>query len=144
MHVAIQVQKQRFRCWINELNVFDVPKGVPAADTMNQLRFEVGATNYPEESYGVFISNVRIATGLQEDPAVRIRITGHTSSDGDDAANLELSKQRAAAVKDRLATDWKIAAHRLETDGKGETEPIADNKTNEGRTQNRRVEFVKL
>ncbi|WP_431215364.1 hypothetical protein ACQ86N_12080 [Puia sp. P3] len=56
MHVAIQVQKQRYRCWVNELKVFDVPKGVPTADTMNQLRLEVGSTNYPEEGYGVATS----------------------------------------------------------------------------------------
>jgi len=186
MHVAIQVQKQRYRCWINELKVFDVPKGVPAADTMNQLRLEVGATNYPEESYGVYVGNVRIATGLpdtrhrlieegkfstngicfdpnsaairpesygvlkeiatvlRENPSVRIKVIGHTSSDGDDAANLELSKRRAVAVKDFFGSEWKIDGARIDTDGKGETEPVADNKTKEGRVQNRRVEFIKL
>jgi outer membrane protein OmpA-like peptidoglycan-associated protein len=185
MHIAIQVQKQRFRYWVNELKVFDVPKGMPQADTMNQLRFEVGSTNYPEEGYGVYISNLRIATGLpdtrhkliedgkfstngigfdlasaairpesagvlkeiasvlQENPSIRIRIVGHTSSEGDDAANLELSKKRAAAVKDALARDYSIDGGRIDTEGKGETEPIADNKTKEGRAQNRRVEFIK-
>ncbi|HXO74438.1 MAG TPA: OmpA family protein, partial [Puia sp.] len=186
MHVAIQVQKQRFRCWINELKAFDVPKGVPVADTMNQLRLEVGSTNYPEESYGVYVSNIRIATGLadtrhklieegkfstngilfdlqsavvrpgsygvlkeiavalKENPSVRVRVIGHTSSDGDDASNLELSKKRAAAVKDLLASEWQIDASRVDTEGKGEKEPVADNKTKEGRAQNRRVEFIKL
>jgi len=187
MHIAIQVQKQRFRYWINELKVFDVPKGIPAGtDTMNQLRIEVGATNYPEESYGVYIGNLRIATGLpdtrhklmddgtfstngivfdlnsvairpesagvlkeistalKENPSVRIKIVGHTSSDGDDAANLELSKKRAAAVKDALVKEWSIGESRIDTDGKGEAEPVADNKTKEGRAQNRRVEFIKL
>jgi outer membrane protein OmpA-like peptidoglycan-associated protein len=186
MHVAIQVQKQRFRYWINGLKVFDVPKGMPAADTMNQLRIEVGATNYPEEGYGVYISNLRIATGLpdtrhklledgkfstngivfdlnsaairpesagvlkdiatvlKENPSVRIRIVGHTSSDGDDAANLELSKKRAAAVRDAFTNDWNIDPSRIDAEGKGETEPIGDNKTKEGRAQNRRVEFIKL
>ncbi|MBS1661206.1 MAG: OmpA family protein [Bacteroidetes bacterium] len=185
MHVAIQVQKQRFRCWINELKAFDVPKGVPTADTMNNLRIEVGATNYAEENYGVYISNIRIATGLpdtrhklieegkfttngilfdansavirpesagvlkeigtalKENPSFKVRIIGHTSSDGDDAANLELSKKRAAAVKDFLGNEWKIDGDRIETEGKGETAPIADNKTKDGRAQNRRVEFIK-
>ena len=186
MHVAIQVQKQRYRCWVNELKVFDVPKGVPTADTMNQLRLEVGSTNYPEEGYGVYVGNVRIATGLpdtrhrlieegkfsttgigfdpnsaairpesygvlkelaaalKENPSVRIKVIGHTSSDGDDAANLELSKRRAAAVRDFFGSEWKIDGARIDTDGKGETEPVADNKTKEGRAQNRRVEFIKL
>jgi outer membrane protein OmpA-like peptidoglycan-associated protein len=185
VHVAIQVQKQRYRCWLNELKAFDVPRAVPVADTMNQLRLEVGSTNYPEESYGVYISNIRIATGLpdtrhklieegkfstngilfdvqsavirpesygvlkeiavvlKENPSIRVKVIGHTSSDGEDAANLELSKKRAAAVKDLLASEWQIEAARVDTDGKGETEPIADNKTKEGRAQNRRVEFIK-
>ena len=185
VHVAIQVQKQRYRCWINELKAFDVPRAVPTADTMNQLRFEVGGTNYPEESYGVYVSNIRIATGLpdtrhklieegkfstngilfdaqsavirpgsygvmkeialvlKENPSIHIKVIGHTSSDGDDAANLELSKKRAAAVKDLLASEWQIETGRIDIEGKGETEPIADNKTKEGRAQNRRVEFIK-
>jgi OOP family OmpA-OmpF porin len=186
MHVAIQVQKQRYRCWINELKVFDIPKGVPAADTMNQLRLEVGSTNYPEESYGVYIGNIRIATGLpdtrhkiieegkfstsgivfdlnsatirpesygvlkelaavlKENPSIRIKIVGHTSSEGDDAVNLGLSQRRSAAVRDFFVSEWQIDGTRIDTDGKGGTEPIADNKTKEGRAQNRRVEFIKL
>lgn len=186
MHIAVQVQKQRFRYWVNGLKVFDVPKGMPAADTMSQLRIEVGSTNYAEENYGVYISNLRIATGLpdtrhkliedgkfstngiafdlnsaairpesvgvlkeivtvlKENPSVRIKVAGHTSSDGDDAANLELSKKRAVAVRDALAKEGNIDARRIDTEGKGETEPVADNKTKEGRAQNRRVEFIKL
>ncbi|HVU56776.1 MAG TPA: OmpA family protein [Puia sp.] len=187
IHVAIQVQKERYRCWINELKAFDVPKGVAAtADTMNQLRLEVGGTNYSEETYGVFVGNIKIATGLpdtrhklieegkfstngilfdvqsdvirpesygvvkeiagvlKENPSIRVRVIGHTSSDGDDAANLELSKKRAAAVKALLTSEFSIDAGRIDTEGKGETEPIADNKTREGRVQNRRVEFIKL
>ena len=69
---------------------------------------------------------------------------GHTSSDGDDNANMELSKKRAAAVKELLVTEFGIDASRLETEGKGETKPIADNKTKEGKMANRRVEFIKL
>jgi outer membrane protein OmpA-like peptidoglycan-associated protein len=57
---------------------------------------------------------------------------------------MELSKKRAAAVKDLLVSEFGIDASRLETEGKGETQPIADNKTKEGKTSNRRVEFIKL
>jgi OmpA-OmpF porin, OOP family len=185
VHVAIQVQKQRFRMWINETKVFDVPKGIDTAYKMNQLFFKVGQTNYKEEQYGVYISNIKTATGLpdtrhklieegkfsttgilfdinsavlkpesygvvkeiagvlKENPSVKIKITGHTSSDGDDKANMELSKKRAAAVKNLLATEFGIDAAGIETDGKGETQPVADNKTKEGKVQNRRVEFIK-
>jgi OmpA-OmpF porin, OOP family len=57
---------------------------------------------------------------------------------------MELSKKSAAAVKDLLVSEFGIDAARIETEGKGETQPIADNKTKEGKMQNRRVEFVRL
>lgn len=185
-HVAIQVQKERFRMWINEEKVFDVPKAVPPGAMMNQLLFEVGHTNYPEEQYGVYVSNIKVATGrpdtrhklieegkfsttgilfdfqsavikpesyavvkeiagvLKEHGGIKVKVLGHTSSDGDDNANMELSKKRAAAVKELLISEFGIDGARIETEGKGETQPIADNKTKEGKMQNRRVEFVKL
>ncbi|MNH32587.1 putative lipoprotein YiaD precursor [compost metagenome] len=57
---------------------------------------------------------------------------------------MDLSKRRAAAVKKALSTDFGIDASRLETDGKGETQPIDANTTAEGKAKNRRVEFIKL
>ncbi|MGM9838319.1 MAG: OmpA family protein [Paludibacteraceae bacterium] len=77
---------------------------------------------------------------LAENPAMRIRITGHTDNVGSDEANMKLSQGRAAAVKQALVTRG-IADGRIETRGMGETQPIATNETEEGRTQNRRVEF---
>ena len=81
---------------------------------------------------------------LKENSGIRVKVLGHTSSDGDDNANMELSRKRAAAVKDLLVSEFGIDASRIETEGKGETQPIADNKTREGKIANRRVEFVKL
>ena len=74
----------------------------------------------------------------------KLKIVGHTDNVGRAAANLELSKKRAAAVKDYLVTTSKIAADRLTTDGLGDTQPLAPNKTDEARAKNRRVELVKL
>jgi len=85
-----------------------------------------------------------IAAVLSENPDVKVKIIGHTDSDGEDAKNLDLSKRRAAAVKAALSKEFNIDAGRMETDGLGETKPVADNKTSEGKAQNRRVEFVKL
>ena len=85
-----------------------------------------------------------IAAVLKANPSVRISITGHTDSDGADAANLTLSQKRVATVKDVLTNEFGIDAARLETDGKGEAKPVADNKTKEGKAANRRVEFTKL
>jgi len=68
---------------------------------------------------------------------------GHTDSDGDDAKNLDLSKRRAANVKNSLVKDFGINADLIQTDGKGETQEVAPNTTSEGKAKNRRVEFLK-
>jgi OOP family OmpA-OmpF porin len=185
IHFAVQVQKERFRMWVNEEKLYDVPKGIPANYVMNQILFKVGSTNYNENQYGVFIGNIKVATGkpdtrhklieegkfsttgilfdvnaatikpesngvlkeiagvLRENKDVKISIVGHTDSDGSDAANLSLSQKRSAAVKDALVNDFGIAADRIDTDGKGESLPVGDNRTKEGKAQNRRVEFIK-
>ena len=70
-------------------------------------------------------------------------IEGHTDANGSDAANLDLSKRRSAAVRDVLAGRFKIAGDRLVADGKGERVPKATNDTAEGRAQNRRVELTR-
>lgn len=105
------------------------------------ILFDNASAVIKPESAGVL---KEIGTTLTENASVKIKIIGHTSSDGDDAANMELSKQRAAAVKEYLAKEFSIDAARMETEGKGETKPVGDNKTKEGRAQNRRVEFIKL
>ncbi|WP_241558515.1 OmpA family protein [Paracnuella aquatica] len=156
------------------------------ADTVNQIYFQLEGSNYQESEIGLFVSNIKVATGLpdtrhklveegkfsttgilfdfqsavikpesfgvirevamvlKENPTLNIKIIGHTSNDGDDAANMELSKQRAAAVKELMMKEFGIEASRLASEGKGETAPVADNKTKEGKMQNRRVEFVKM
>ncbi len=105
------------------------------------ILFDNASAVIKPESAGVL---KEIASVLSENPSIKIKIIGHTSSDGDDAANMELSKQRAAAVKEYMAKEFSIEATRIDTEGKGETKPAGDNKTKEGRAQNRRVEFIKL
>jgi outer membrane protein OmpA-like peptidoglycan-associated protein len=85
-----------------------------------------------------------IAQVLKDNPAVRIKIVGHTDSDGENAANLDLSKRRAASVKAELTNTFGIDAARLESEGKGETEPVAANDSGINKAKNRRVEFIKL
>jgi outer membrane protein OmpA-like peptidoglycan-associated protein len=80
---------------------------------------------------------------LTENSGLKVQIVGHTDADGDDAANMDLSKRRAASVKAALINEFKIDADRLETDGKGETQPIDKNDTPAGKANNRRVEFIK-
>ncbi|MCA6364476.1 MAG: OmpA family protein [Bacteroidetes bacterium] len=81
-----------------------------------------------------------LATYLLRHPEKKIRITGHTDSEGDSTANMWLSLARAASVKHYLVQKG-ISAVRLQTAGKGENEPLIQNTTPEGRQQNRRVEI---
>lgn len=84
-----------------------------------------------------------IGAMLTKNVALRLTIEGHTDADGDDALNLDLSKRRAAAVKAFLVATYGVDAGRLETEGFGETRPVASNTSPEGRQQNRRVELVR-
>jgi outer membrane protein OmpA-like peptidoglycan-associated protein len=185
-HVAVQVQEQRLRIWVNGEKKYDLPKALANEHIFNQLFFEVTSSSYKDDELGFFISNLKVATGkpdsrhklieegkfsttgilfdfqsavikpesygvikdiagvLKDNGSVKVKVLGHTSSDGDDKANMELSQKRAAAVKDLLVKEFGIDADRLETEGKGETQPVADNKTKEGKAANRRVEFIKL
>lgn len=127
-----------------------IAKGLP--DTRHKLveegsfsttgiLFDTGSATVKPESAGVLKA---IATVLTQHPDIRVRIVGHTDGVGDDTANLKLSERRAAAVGEVLQAEYKIEGSRLETGGKGEAEPVADNQTTAGRAQNRRVEFIKL
>jgi OOP family OmpA-OmpF porin len=105
------------------------------------IYFDVNKDVVKPESYGFMKS---IATILTENPTVRIKIIGHTDSDGADAANLDLSKRRGASVKNELVKSFGIDASRIESDGLGESQPIAPNDTPANKALNRRVEFIKL
>ena len=83
----------------------------------------------------------RLASLLTEVPTLRIQINGHTDNVGDDGSNLKLSEARAKSVYDYLAAK-KVAADRLKFKGYGEAQPIETNDTPEGRSRNRRTEFV--
>jgi outer membrane protein OmpA-like peptidoglycan-associated protein len=85
-----------------------------------------------------------IARTLQQHGDLRLRIEGHTDDTGSADANRQLSERRAAAVRDYLVQREGIAASRLESAGLGQSAPVADNATPEGRQTNRRVELVVL
>jgi len=82
-----------------------------------------------------------LAASLQNNPETNILIVGHTDNTGSDAHNMDLSIRRAEAVKAVIMGD-NVNGSRLSIQGKGETEPIGDNNTVDGRAQNRRVEIV--
>ncbi|MDD5628195.1 MAG: OmpA family protein [Elusimicrobia bacterium] len=81
----------------------------------------------------------KVAEFLKAYPEVRAEIEGHTDSMGDKGYNMKLSQERAAAVRQALISRFGAPADRLTSKGYGPTKPIADNKTEAGRSQNRRV-----
>ncbi|MCF2494368.1 OmpA family protein [Dyadobacter chenhuakuii] len=130
----------------------NIQLAVGAADTRNKLlsegkfvtrgiRFAVNSDQVLPQSYG---SLKEIAQVLQENASLRVRIIGHTDSDGDENTNESLSKKRADAVKEALAKNFGIDVSRLETDGKGKAQPVDSNDTAVGKANNRRVEFIML
>jgi OmpA-OmpF porin, OOP family len=136
----------------DEYMVSNVRYAVGAPDTRSKLitegrfsttgiLFDVNSDRIKASSEGTL---KEIAQVLKENPTVKVKIIGHTDADGADAANQTLSEKRAASVKNTLSADFGIAADRMTTEGKGESQPIDKNDTPQGKANNRRVEFLKL
>ncbi|MDQ7787103.1 MAG: OmpA family protein [Thermodesulfovibrionales bacterium] len=81
---------------------------------------------------------------IKKYPGAKVRLEGHTDWKGTEQYNQDLSEKRSAATKEYLVTKGNIDASRISTVGYGETNPVASNKTDEGRFQNRRVEILIL
>ena len=103
------------------------------------ITFDTGKATIKPESTGEIN---RITKIMQEDPTIKFEVQVHCDNTGSDAVNDPLSQKRADAIVTALVANG-IPADRLSAVGKGAHEPIADNSTDEGRAQNRRVEFVK-
>ena len=105
------------------------------------IYFESSRSRIRGESHDLLNEIARV---INEHPElVKIRIEGHTDSIGSSKTNLELSKRRAAAVREYLV-EQGVDARRLIAEGFGDDNPIADNETSEGRARNRRVAFTVL
>jgi OOP family OmpA-OmpF porin len=136
----------------NKFFISNLRLAVGAPDTRNKLLtegrftttgiyFNTNSADIKPESFGIL---KEIADVLTSNPDVKIAIIGHTDSDGDEAHNLDLSKRRAASVRQALIENFGISGDRMQTDGKGESQPAEKNDTAAGKAANRRVEFVKL
>ena len=185
VHVSIAVNKNRYRLWLNENKIADLPQFIVKPELINYLKFYVNGIDKQKRQEQVLISNLKIAEGgvdlrrklmsegkistngilfnsgsadilpqsmgiirqisqvLNQDGSIQLNIVGHTDSDGSDESNMTLSKNRAEAVKKALVSVYGISPDRLTSEGKGETEPVADNTSAQGKAQNRRVEFIK-
>jgi outer membrane protein OmpA-like peptidoglycan-associated protein len=104
------------------------------------ILFDVDKAVIKPESMGAINQIFRV---LKQNPDIKYEIDGHTDNTGNSKHNLELSQQRADAVKTQLVS-MGIDSSRLTTKGYGDTEPISDNSTPEGKANNRRVEFIKM
>lgn len=107
---------------------------------VNGIRFDVNKATIKPESMGPINEIYKL---MAENPTVNFSVEGHTDSDGDEALNQTLSEQRAKAVMERLIS-MGISASRLKSTGWGESKPVGENETPEGKANNRRVEFVKF
>jgi len=103
------------------------------------ITFDVGKSVIKPESMGEIN---RIVQLMNDNPELKFEVQGHTDNTGNAASNQTLSEARAKAIVDKLV-ELGISADRLSSVGKGQTSPIADNSTDEGKAKNRRVEFVK-
>jgi OOP family OmpA-OmpF porin len=146
------VKPDRLRFEEGAAMVSNIRIAVGAPDMRNKLMtdgklvtygiyFDVNKDVVKPESYGTL---KEIAAILNEVPDVKVKIIGHTDADGADAANLDLSKRRAASVKAELVKSFGVNGDRLVTDGLGESQPVAPNNSPVNKALNRRVEFIKL
>jgi outer membrane protein OmpA-like peptidoglycan-associated protein len=103
------------------------------------ITFDVGKSTVKPESMGEINRIVKL---MQDNPDLKFSVEGHTDNTGGADLNQKLSDARSKAVVDKLV-ETGIAEDRLQPAGKGQSSPIADNSTDEGRAKNRRVEFVK-
>ena len=85
----------------------------------------------------------QVRDALAADPALRLRLIGHTDSTGSAAINLPLSQRRAESVRQWLVASG-VSPDRLSAEGRGPNEPIADNGSESGRALNRRVQAARL
>lgn len=118
-------------------DLFLEPMQIGRAIRLNNVFFDVGKAELRSES---FADLDRLVSLLRDKPNAVIEISGHTDDVGKDSDNLDLSNRRAAAVRTYVIGKG-IDEDRVSSKGFGETSPIASNKTDQGRQENRRVEF---
>ncbi len=102
--------------------------------------FDIGKTDLLPTTFPLF---TRFSNVLNKYPNTHVLVLGHTDSGGDEDKNLSLSEKRAASAKNELIKN-NVDPNRLSSWGMGETVPVYDNNTAEGRAKNRRIEFIIL
>jgi len=127
----------------------DTPRGVAVdaygcprrgSATLQGVNFEYNSATLTSESRPILAA---VAADLKRYPRLKVELQGHTDSTGSDKYNLTLSQKRAQSVRDYLVSEG-VGPQQLTAKGYGESDPIADNKTEAGRAENRRVAMVVL
>lgn len=114
------------------------PRDVARALSLQVINFELDKAIIPDVNKPLLDRAVQI---MEQVPDMELMIIGHTDKLASNAYNMELSQERADAVKEYMVSQGADAS-KLQTTGKGETDPIADNSTEQGRFRNRRIEFT--
>ena len=120
--------------------VAEAPPPVPTKEKiiLRGVHFDFNKANIRDDAKPILN---QAAETLKEHSSIAVTVEGHTDSIGSEAYNQKLSVRRAAAVRDYLAGQG-VDASRMTVVGKGESDPVASNDTEDGRAQNRRVELV--
>ena len=117
----------------------EVPQPPKKVFVLEGVNFESGKATITQDSY---VSLMKVVDIMETFKEATFEIVGHTDNVGSKDKNLQLSADRAAAVKNFLVENG-IDESRIVTSGKGDSQPVASNKTPEGRAQNRRIEFIR-
>jgi outer membrane protein OmpA-like peptidoglycan-associated protein len=119
----------------------DLSNGITSTGhtVVNGILFDTAKADIKPESDPAL---AEVAKMLKGDPTLKVYVVGHTDNVGGLAANMDLSKRRAAAVVLSLTTKYGVSAGQLQPYGDGPYAPVASNKSEAGRALNRRVELV--
>ena len=149
--IGLQVRPLSTEAQIVELKAMDTGMVKVSVDALTKgiereghvsvygIYFDSGKAEVKPESAAAL---EEIAKLLRANAGLKLHVVGHTDSDGALAANIDLSRRRAAAVVAALTTTHKIKADRLRADGVGPLAPVASNRDDAGKGRNRRVELV--
>ena len=121
-----------------------IPEPVPEPPKEETFVFDSGRLNFDFDKSVVkpqYFELLRNVKDYAEQNDLRLTIIGHTDSKGTDAYNMALGMRRAVAVRDKLLEFGLNPARILSVESRGESEPIAPNDTDQGRFENRRIEF---
>jgi len=147
LHLVIDARSENNAAYISRIRVAEGRKSLYDDIAANGravtqgLVFDTGSDKLRPESTPTMKA---IAAILEQHPELKLRIEGHTDNVGAKDANKTLSEKRAAAVKATLVADYHVNGGRLDSKGFGDSKPAGPNTTAEGRSNNRRVELVKM